>query len=65
MFKKEMGMSIGEYVNLYRIQRAKKLILENKMKMYEIATSVGFRDQQYFTKVFKKIVGCIPTDFQK
>jgi two-component system response regulator YesN len=65
MFKAETGMSVNEYLSLHRIQRAKELLLEKKYKMYQIAEMVGFSDQQYFAKVFKRIVGCMPSEYQR
>ena len=57
-------MTINEYINLIKIQKAKNLIISGKYRMYEIAEMVGFEDQQYFTKVFKKIVGITPGEYK-
>lgn len=62
LFKKEMGESFTEYINKYRIQKAKELLSSSSLKVYEIAETVGFTDYHYFLKIFKKIVGVNPTE---
>lgn len=64
LFKSETGMTLNEYVNLVRIQRAKKLLTANDYKIYQVAEKVGFNDQQYFAKIFKKVVGCMPSEYR-
>jgi two-component system response regulator YesN len=63
LFKSETGMFVNEYINLIRIQKAKQLLVTNKYFLYEIANLVGFEDQQYFTRVFKKVVGVSPSEY--
>ncbi|HHW32383.1 MAG TPA: response regulator [Clostridiaceae bacterium] len=64
LFKAETGMFVNEYINLIRIQKAKELLASKKYYLYEIANLVGFEDQQYFTRVFKKIVGVSPSEYR-
>lgn len=64
LFKAETGMSVNEFINIYRIQKAKELLAKDKYYIYEIAKLVGFDDQQYFTRVFKKIVGVSPSEYR-
>lgn len=63
LFKTETGMSVNEYINQVRIQKAKELLVHRQLRINEIAELVGFHDQQYFAKVFKRIVGCMPSDY--
>jgi len=63
LFKSGTGMSVSEYINQIRIQKAKELLATRRYRIYEIAEQVGFSDQQYFARVFKKIVGCMPSDY--
>lgn len=65
IFKKQLGMTIFEYLSSTRIDRAKELLLRGNMKAYEIATAVGFSDEYSFSKVFKKAVGITPKKFTK
>lgn len=60
IFHKELGLSLWEYLNQYRIFLATKLLLETNDTIYEIAEKAGFQDQAYFCRVFKKIRGIPP-----
>ncbi|MBU2512017.1 helix-turn-helix domain-containing protein [bacterium] len=62
-FKMETGLSFSEFVNITRVENAKKLILEKKLTFVEITTKLGFFDQSYFTKIFKKYTGKTPRQF--
>ena len=56
-FAKENGMTFSNYLKKVRIEKAKELILNTDMKIYEVAYSVGYPDQKYFSKVFKEYTG--------
>ena len=60
IFHKELGLSLWEYLNRYRIYLATKMLLETNDTIYEIAENSGFQDQAYFCRVFKKIYGIPP-----
>lgn len=62
-FKKETGMGFVEYLNLLRINKAKSLLIRNDISMKEIVESVGFRNYNYFFKVFKNVEGVTPNEF--
>ena len=62
-FKKEFGISINDYINKYRCIMAKELMKDVGMKMYEISYAVGYTDQHYFSKVFKKYEGISPSEY--
>lgn len=62
-FKSEVGLTINDYLNRYRIQIAINLLKENKMPLYQIAENTGFSDYKYFNKVFNKYIGCSPSDY--
>lgn len=64
-FKKETKHSFIEYLNLARVERAKKLLLGTEFKSYEIADKVGFSDNTYFCKVFKKVSGISPIEYRE
>lgn len=64
LFKKETGLSLNDYINKVRINKAKKLLKETGAMVYEIADQVGFSDSQYFSTVFKKIVGVSPKEYR-
>jgi two-component system response regulator YesN len=62
IFKKATGESFTNYVNRYRIEKAKNLLSHSGLKVYEVAEKVGFTDYHYFLKIYKKIQGTLPTE---
>ncbi|WP_068782996.1 response regulator transcription factor [Paenibacillus phocaensis] len=64
LFHKETGMSFAEYMNKYRIEKAKQQLKNTNLKVHEIARSVGYWEIGYFYKQFRKYVGISPTDFK-
>lgn len=64
LFHKETGESFTEYINRYRIERAKDLLRTTPMKVQDIARKVGYWETGYFYKQFKKYVGLSPRDFK-
>lgn len=65
LFKKNMGMNMTDYITEYRMEIAKRLLFETDLSIYEVASTVGFQDQRYFSKRFKHIVGKTPTEYRK
>ncbi|PYI56251.1 response regulator [Paenibacillus flagellatus] len=64
LFKQHTGEGINEYVTHARIMRAKELLRDPQLKVYEVAAKVGYDNIPYFTKVFKKVVGVTPQEFK-
>lgn len=61
LFKQWTGVNFVEWLNSYRIEEAKKqLVQEPDKKIYEIASDTGFNDYKYFAYIFKKNVGYTP-----
>ncbi|MBO5995497.1 MAG: helix-turn-helix domain-containing protein [Firmicutes bacterium] len=60
LFNEEMGQGFTDYINSYRMERARELLTESKLTLSEIAQVVGYSNQQYFSKVFKDITGVTP-----
>lgn len=65
LFKEETGFSVIEYINNCRIGRACSMLTNTSVQIKDIALSVGFSDQLYFSKVFKKLKGITPTEYRK
>jgi len=65
LFKKELDVSFSEYLNRVRMEKAKELLLKTNLKSYEIADQVGFSDDSYFSRAFKKHVGVRPNGFRR
>ncbi|MDD5953778.1 MAG: helix-turn-helix transcriptional regulator, partial [Firmicutes bacterium] len=63
-FKKETGTTLLGYVTRYRIHRAMELLQDCRVKVYEVAQLVGYRDIAYFSATFKKVVGISPSEYQ-
>lgn len=63
-FKKETGFSFISYLNNYRIDKAKKMLRNTDLKIYEIADLVGFINFQYFSLIFKKATGLSPVEYR-
>ncbi len=65
LFHKEIGTKFSEYIRNYRIDVAKKLLVEQNMKINEVAAAVGYSDTKYFTKIFRKVENETPTEFMR
>lgn len=65
IFKEEMDMNFNTYLNHIRIEMSKKLLADPSISMVEISNLVGFEDQSYFSKVFKKMTGLSPKRFRE
>jgi two-component system response regulator YesN len=65
LFHKETGSSFTDYVNRYRIEKAKELLRENTLKVHEIARKVGYWETGYFYRQFRKYTGLSPTEFKE
>lgn len=65
IFSKKVGENFNSYLDHIRIEHSKKLLLEESIKVYEIAEKVGYRNVDYFHIKFKKYVGQTPAEFRK
>ena len=65
IFKEEMKTNFNNYLNLVRIEMSKKLLLDDSMPLVDISSYVGYEDQSYFSKVFKKMVGISPGKYRE
>ena len=64
VFMSNVGQSPIDYLTGYRISEACSLLKNTGLSIAEIAVSVGFFDQFYFSRVFKKRYGCSPSDYR-
>lgn len=65
IFTKSVGESFNSYVDHKRIDCSKELLMQNNLKVYEIAEQVGYKNVDYFHKKFRKYVGISPAEFRK
>jgi AraC-like DNA-binding protein/ligand-binding sensor protein len=64
VFKETMGEAFSAYVTHLRINKSKTLLLTEPKTITDICNCLGFDDQSYFTKVFKKHVGVTPAKYR-
>jgi YesN/AraC family two-component response regulator len=64
-FKKELGMTLTAYINTLRIEEAKYMLDYSNESVTEIASSVGYNDPNYFSKVFMKLEHVTPHEYRK
>lgn len=62
-FKRATGQTVIEYVNSYRIQNAAQLI-SGGYTVSEAARACGFENMSFFTRTFKKYMGCLPSGYR-
>ncbi len=65
LFYEFIGLNFIDYLSNLRIQKAKVLLKNSDMRIYEIAEKVGYNDAYYFSTAFKKIVGINPTGYRE
>jgi two-component system, response regulator YesN len=65
LFKQEMKTTFTQYLNQVRITKGQELLKDTDMEIMDIALYVGYEDQSYFTKVFKKMTGTTPLKYRK
>jgi two-component system response regulator YesN len=65
IFKRETGSTILEYLTKVRIEEAKRLLENTSRSTTQIAFEVGYPDQSYFCKVFKKLEGISTSEYKK
>jgi two-component system response regulator YesN len=65
VFKQHTGITVNDYINLYRIEKAKELLKDIKLKLTDVAIMVGYSSDNYFSKVFKKHEQITPSEYRK
>lgn len=64
-FKQEFGENLSDFLGRVRIGKAKRLLLNPRLRIAEVANMVGYADEKYFSKVFKKLEGISPGQYRK
>ena len=65
LFQKEIGILFSDYINNFRINKAKDLLVNTSLKASEIGELVGYSNKNYFYRKFKSIVGITPSEWRK
>lgn len=64
LFKKETGKTYLQYITEKRIEKAKELMNNTDLNIYEIASKVSYNNAKYFSQLFKKVEGISPSDYR-
>ena len=64
LFRESVGVSFREHLNRVRVEESKQLLLSTDYSLADIAVAIGFPDQSYYCKIFKKTVGLTPGKFR-
>ena len=65
MFYESTSLTIGQFLNIYRINKAIDLMNTTNNSLTDISLSVGLGDIQHFSKLFKNIIGVNPRKYKK
>ncbi len=65
LFKRETGMSLVAYVNAFRVEKAKRLLLSEDRTIADIADRVGFQNENYFCAVSRRVTGMTPAKLRR
>ena len=64
IFKQCFQKSFIMYLSEFRVEKAKDLLEDTMVNIKDVSSSVGYRDSNYFAKVFKRMTGCTPSDYR-
>jgi two-component system response regulator YesN len=64
-FKQDLGENLSDYIVRIRIEKAKLLLFNRNLKISAIAEMVGYADEKYFSKVFRKFENLSPNQYRK
>ena len=64
LFRTEVKMNFINYLTTKRMEKAKELLKDPRLRIYEISTSVGYENSRYFSSIFKKYTGQTPVDYR-
>jgi AraC-like DNA-binding protein len=64
LFKQQTGMTFSEFRLLRRVERARKLLLDPRLRINEVAYQCGFGSVPYFVRAFRRHQGCSPTQYR-
>lgn len=65
LFKQETGTNLSDYITEARMDRAKQLLLQTELKIYDIARLSGYQSPKHFMLVFKQQFGVSPTTYRE
>ena len=63
-FRQKTGELLIEYITRVRMKRAARLLVQGSRKTYEVALLLGYKDPEYFSRLFKKYTGVSPSEYR-
>lgn len=64
LFRQVTGTTINRYLTNVRMEKAKELLMDLSNKLYDVSYAVGYMNPSYFSRQFKKYVGCLPSEYR-
>jgi two-component system response regulator YesN len=64
LFKQKIGQGFKEYVTHLRLEQAKQLLMNPKLKLADVADRIGYQDMRHFSQVFRKKYGVTPSEYR-
>lgn len=64
LYKRKTGVNVKDYINEYRIEKAKELLKSGECNVGNVAEKVGFDNFSYFSTIFKKMTGVSPKEYR-
>ncbi|MBB3128838.1 two-component system response regulator YesN [Paenibacillus rhizosphaerae] len=65
LFKEEVGIHFSDFVTKERMNRARELMHDSKLKIYEVASAVGYKNIMHFNRLFKEHFGLTPSEMRR
>lgn len=63
LFSRQMAITFTSYLKHYRVDAAKRLLLERRWKAQDVAAMTGYQNAKYFSRVFREVTGMSPSEF--
>lgn len=64
LFKQTTGQTVNEYITHVRMQHAKALLADSRIKLYDVCDRVGYLSPSYFSRLFKKYTHMTPSEYR-
>ena len=65
LFRQELNISVMSYLNSVKLHKASELLLKTNNSIIDVSIECGFNSAQYFSRVFKNLIGCTPHEYRK
>ena len=64
LFKQNFGKNFITFINEFRMDKAKELLADQRINIKDVSTLAGYRDANYFARIFKRMVGMTPSEYR-